>query len=84
MDDILVHIPGTPEEHLHGLEQVFQYFREANLTLKVEKCVFFKPNLPYLGHIIDKNRIKPDPAKVQAITEMRPSSTVTAVRTFAE
>ena len=36
LDDMLVHTPGTSEEHLQALEQVFQCLREANLKLKVE------------------------------------------------
>ena len=54
LDDILVHVPGTPQEHLHSLEHIFQCMRKVNLKLKVEN-VFLKLVLPYLGQIIDKN-----------------------------
>ena len=40
LDDILVHTPGMPEEHLCLLEQVLQCLTKADLKLKVEKCVF--------------------------------------------
>ena len=37
--NILVNISDTPEEYLQATDQVFQHFREANLKLKVKKCV---------------------------------------------
>ena len=52
---------------MEKLELVFQRLREANLKLKTEKCVFFAEQVKILGHIVDKNSIKPDPAKLEAI-----------------
>ena len=51
--------------------------------MKVEKYIFFKLNVPYTGHIIDKNGIKLDPAEVQTIQEIGPPTTITGVRQFA-
>ena len=58
-------------------------FERSNLRLKVEKCVSLETNLPYLGHIIDKNGIKLYPDKGQVIQEMRLPTTVTEERQFA-
>jgi hypothetical protein len=40
------------ELHLNHLEQVFNRFRDANLTLKPSKCEFAMKEVKYLGHII--------------------------------
>jgi hypothetical protein len=40
------------ELHLNHLEQVFNRFRDANLTLKPSKCEFVMKEVKYIGHII--------------------------------
>jgi len=37
---------------------------EANLFLQPDKCEFLKRELIYLGHIITKNGVRPDPKKI--------------------
>ena len=41
--------------------------RQVGLKLKLEKCEFAKKQLKYLGFIVRKFGIKPDPEKVRAI-----------------
>ena len=35
----------------------------VNLHLQPDKCEFLRPEIGYLGHIIDKNGVRPDPKK---------------------
>ncbi|KAJ8342697.1 hypothetical protein SKAU_G00326250 [Synaphobranchus kaupii] len=48
LDDVVVHAPSTA---LHDacLEQVFQRFRQHNITLNAEKCVFGAEEVEFLG-----------------------------------
>lgn len=65
-DDIV--ITGiNDKDHVANLTTVLQKLREVGLRLKLEKCVFFAPEVEYLGHIICKQGLKPDPKKVEAI-----------------
>ena len=36
------------------------------------KCQFKKQQIAYLGHVLTKDGLKPDPKKTQAISEMTP------------
>ena len=35
----------------------------------MDKCKFFQNEIEYLGHVIDKEGIHPQPAKIDAITQ---------------
>ena len=39
------------------------------MLIKAFKCVWGQTELPYLGHIISKDGLKPDPKKVQSVTD---------------
>ena len=60
MDDILVH-GKTQEEHDATLKMVLTRLQTAGLTLNTEKCQFSKTTLKFLGHIIDRSGVIPDP-----------------------
>ena len=66
VDDILVS-GTTQEEHDERLKLVLQRCRELNFKLNLDKCLFGKTELPYLGHILTTEGIQPDPAKIEAI-----------------
>jgi hypothetical protein len=46
------------------------------------KCVFATDTVEYLGHLVTKDGVKPDPRKVQAIREYPTPRTVRDVRAF--
>ena len=81
LDDIVVY-SKTLEDQITRLRGVFLKLREANLKLKPSKCNFFKKRLHYLGHIVDKDGIHMDPAKVEVIKNWPAPKTVTGVRQF--
>ena len=49
LDDMIV-FGCTEEEHLEGLQVVFEHFREFNLKLKPSKSSFFRSEIVYLTH----------------------------------
>ena len=68
LNDVLVY-SRTFDDHLKHLRLVFDHFREANLKLKPKKCHFGQKKVKYLGHVITKDGILPDPDKISAIKE---------------
>jgi hypothetical protein len=41
---------------------------EAGLRLRIEKCRFFRTEVPFLGHLLTREGIRMDPRKVKSIT----------------
>ncbi len=64
IDDFLVCSARTFEEHIAHLRAVLQRLRNANLKLKVKKCALLSEKVQYLGNVISKDGIVPDPAKI--------------------
>ena len=79
LDDILV-TGKTREEHLETLEKVLRKLEDANLTVKKEKCEFFKDSIEYLGHHISKEGLRKTEKKVRAITDAPRPTNKTEVR----
>lgn len=74
LDDILI-FSKTEEAHLQHLELVIERLQRADLYANPKKCDFFKPQVEYLGFIIDKTGIRMDPERVKTISEWpRPQS----------
>ena len=70
IDDLLVITRGTLEDHLEKLREVLRRLREAGL--KVNTAIFLYPRVEYLGYILTREGIKPQPIKVQAILALNP------------
>ena len=66
MDDIVIYAHSL-EEHTRKLKNLLQRLERANLTLQPEKCKFLKKEVAYLGHVISREGVKPDPKKVEAV-----------------
>ena len=81
LDDVIV-FSKTFDEHLIHLQDVLDRLRKANLRLKLAKCSFLKPELLYLGHIVNADGIKPNPEKVEVMRKMQPPTNVKGVRSF--
>ena len=66
IDDLIIY-SNDMEEHIKHIRLVFEKLAEFQLRLKVEKCEFATEEVAYLGHVISKNGVKPDPDKIRAI-----------------
>ena len=60
LDDIII-FSSDMEEHLLRLEEVFQMIIKAGLKLKPSKCDLLKDEFLYLGNVVGKDGIKPNP-----------------------
>ena len=81
VDDILVYGKDSTE-HESRLQATLKRIQAAGITLNETKCCFYQPCVSFLGHVIDKHGISPDPKKTTAILEMKPPTSVTELRRF--
>ena len=81
IDDLAV-FSTSWDDHLHGLRQVLEKLRAANLTVKGKKCQFGMAECSYLGHVIGGGRVKVDGAKVEAVRQFQIPRTKKDVRAF--
>ena len=81
IDDILV-ASSSQEEHEEHLRIVFQRLKDFALRLNVDKCQFGKAELEFLGHLVNRNGLKPTLEKVQAIINFPQSRTIVELRRF--
>ena len=74
LDDVLI-ASANEEEHRKHLQLVFERFRDYGVVIQPNKCQLGVSSLHFLGHVIDKDGIRPLQTKVSAITDFpRPVS----------
>jgi len=81
IDDILVY-SRNEEEHAEHLRVVLTRLHEHQLYAKFSKCEFWLKKVPFLGHVLSKERIYVDPAKVQEVLDWKVPTSVHEVRNF--
>jgi hypothetical protein len=82
LDDLLI-FSETIEEHVRRMRRlVFDRVREANFKWNIAKCTFAAPEVVYLGHVVSKNGVAPDPNKVSAIKNFPKPRNVKDIRSF--
>jgi len=74
--DLLVITRGTLEDHLEKLREVLRRLRGAGLKVNAAKLFFCTHEIEYLGYILTREGIKPEPKKVQAILALNPPHNV--------
>ena len=81
LDDILI-FSKSFETHLHRIEETLQRLKSANLKLKPSKCSLAHSQTRFLGFIVSRNGIIPNPVKVMAITQVTSPSNVKELQRF--
>ena len=61
---------------------VLDKLRDAGLKLKPSKCVLFKTEIQYLGHLVSADGVNPIPDKIQALKDWPTPHCVRDVRAF--
>lgn len=67
LDDICV-TGSNQHQHIKNLKAVLERLRNMGLTVKLSKCRFLQDSVRYLGFIINKDGLRPDPSKLEAIS----------------
>ena len=75
MDDIII-FSTTFDEHVKDLDEVFTRLDNANITLNINKCEFFKEKIHYLGHVVSVEGIQPSQEKIKAILNKNSPSNI--------
>ncbi|KAM0730323.1 Retrovirus-related Pol polyprotein from transposon 17.6 [Formica fusca] len=81
MDDIVIYATSL-EEHERKYNALIERLREANLKLQPDKCEFLKTEVTYLGHVISKDGVKPDPKKLEAVQRFPRPKTPKNIKQF--
>ncbi|KAJ9555800.1 hypothetical protein OSB04_010414 [Centaurea solstitialis] len=66
IDDILVYSKDEAEHERH-LREVLNVLRGEKLYAKFSKCEFWLHEVQFLGHVVSRDGIKVDPAKIEAM-----------------
>ena len=80
IDDILIYSNNSFEKHLEYLRKVFRKLRKASMKLKLTKCKFCLLEIKYLGHIVGRNGLKSDPARIEKIKNIKRPTKVKELR----
>ena len=78
---MLVH-GKTPEEYNERLYRILRRLKKEGLTLNRDKCRFSERQVPFLGQIVDESGIRPDPDKLDAISNVLVPVNVGDIRRF--
>lgn len=66
IDDVII-FGNSEQEHDAAVEKVVNVFKEYNILLNDEKCIWKTTRIKFLGHILTNKGIKADPVKIAAI-----------------
>lgn len=81
LDDIIIYSPSK-DQHNKDIQAVLDTLQENRFLAKPSKCMFYQRELPFLGHIISADGIKPNPEKVKGIRNLPAPRTKSKLRTF--
>nr|GEW01546.1 reverse transcriptase domain-containing protein [Tanacetum cinerariifolium] len=81
VDDMVIK-STSEEEMLPYIKENFEKFRSINMKLNLKKCSFGVEEGPFLGHLITKQRIRANPSKVKAITNVEQPKTLKALQSL--
>ena len=75
-------IESATKDHNENLKNALQRAREKNPKLNKEKVELRMTEVPYIGHLLTSEGIKPDPNKVEAVQKMPQPTHVPSVKRF--
>ena len=84
-DDLMVCGTGATDEeatrdHDKKLEALLERCERARIKLNSEKMRLKQKSVSFLGHLVTSNGLKPDPAKVEAVIDMKKPTDVHGVQ----
>ncbi len=80
MDNLLIITRGTLDNHLQKMETVLTRLCDAGLKVNAATSSFYAHEIEYLGYVLSREGIKPQPKKVQAIFVLNPPYNVKELR----
>ena len=81
IDDILIY-SRSKEDHAEHLRRVLAALTENQLYAKFSKCDFWLEQVAFLGHVVSRDGIAVDPAKIEAVSSWAKPTSVAEIRSF--
>ncbi|KAL4023411.1 hypothetical protein IC575_017164 [Cucumis melo] len=81
IDDILIYSKKKAEYEEH-LRMVLETLQANKFYAKFSKCEFWLKQVSFLGHVVSKDGVSADLAKIEVVTSLPRPSTVSEVRSF--
>lgn len=81
LDDIII-FSTSLQEHIEKLKKVFERLRQAKFKIQLDKSEFLRKEVQYLGHIVTKDGIKPNPEKIRAVKSFPIPKTQKEIKSF--
>ncbi|GKD80755.1 putative reverse transcriptase domain-containing protein [Tanacetum coccineum] len=69
----------SEEEHAEHLKLILKLLKKEELYAKFSKCEFWLSKVQFLGHVIDREGIHVDPAKIESIKDWASPKTPTEI-----
>ena len=73
---------STVDEMLDRVGLVLDHLKEFNLKIKPKKTFFFQKSVVFLGHVLSKDGISPNPEKVSKVRDWPVPKTAKKVHSF--
>ena len=81
LDDIVLYASSL-QEHFCKFKKLADKLRMAKLRLQPNKCEFLRKEVTYLGHVINRDGVKPDPDKLTAVSNFPAPRTDRQIKQF--
>ncbi|KAI3707604.1 hypothetical protein L6452_26230 [Arctium lappa] len=81
IDDILVYSKNETYHEQH-LREVLEVLRREKLYAKFSKCDFWLEEVQFLSHVVNCDRVKVDPSKIEAMMNWEPPKSPSEIRSF--
>ena len=81
VDDVVIATPSL-EDHIDRLDEVFGCMKRAGLKCKPSKCEILRDSIKYLGRMVDRHGVRPDPEAVEAVLTWKAPRTDTQLMSF--
>ena len=81
IDDVII-FADSFEQHLKRLSEVLSRSQTVGLKLSPKKCLLFKKQVCFLGHVVSGHGISTDPTKIRAVEQWSAPTDVHQVRSF--
>lgn len=81
VDDMVVSSKNV-DDHIKHLMIILTRMREVGLTLRLDKILFAREEIPFLGFILSTKGVRPDPEKIRAILEIPEPRTRLELQSF--
>jgi Reverse transcriptase (RNA-dependent DNA polymerase) len=79
LDDIIV-FPSSMESQVGDLDNVLSLLRDAGVSLRLDKCHFFRRCVNYLGHVTEPGKLSVQATNVDTILKAKIPRTMTELR----